>query len=275
MPGPKLVKEKNQKFHLLFEEHPQPMWIFDAEAQIILKANGAARALYGHQGEEFRNLPLAAVQAQEELRSFLDTVAGREHGVTSWRHRTSTGRAIEVEIPFREIKYRGKAVYVAVIIDITERRRLEDQLRQAQKMEAVGMLAGGVAHDFNNLLTIITGYSQIILNTLKPDDPNRHSAEQIMKAGDRAGALTKQLLAFSRRQALQPRTLDLNKLVTGLAVMLERLGPNVWHESPAAAMATLEELEETARLIVLSASAPAPLTETQIDALRQAFGARW
>jgi CheY-like chemotaxis protein len=90
-------------------------------------------------------------------------------------------------------------------------------------MEAVGMLAGGVAHDFNNLLTIITGYSQLILNNIRQDDPNRHSVEQIMKAGERAAALTKQLLAFSRRQVLQPKVLDLNKLVSSLATMLQRL----------------------------------------------------
>jgi CheY-like chemotaxis protein len=90
-------------------------------------------------------------------------------------------------------------------------------------MEAVGMLAGGVAHDFNNLLTIISGYSQLILNSLQSGDPNLHSAEQIMKAGERAAALTSQLLAFSRRQALQPRVLDLNKLVTAMSPMLRRL----------------------------------------------------
>ncbi len=90
-------------------------------------------------------------------------------------------------------------------------------------MEAVGMLAGGVAHDFNNLLTIITGYSQLILNNLGLSDPNRHSVEQIMKAGERAAALTRQLLAFSRRQVLQPKVLDLNKLVTSLSTMLQRL----------------------------------------------------
>ena len=122
-----------------------------------------------------------------------------------------------------EIHYGGRKAQLAVLLDITGRRQLEDQLRQAQKMEAVGMLAGGVAHDFNNLLTIISGYSQLILSNLGPNDPNRHSAEQIMKAGERAAALTRQLLAFSRRQVLQPRVLDLNKLVTSLSTMLQRL----------------------------------------------------
>src|ERR1035441_4266892 len=108
-------------------------------------------------------------------------------------------------------------------MDVTAHRQLEEQLRQAQKMEAVGMLAGGVAHDFNNLLTIISGYSQLILNSLNPADPNHYSAEQILKAGERAATLTKQLLAFSRRQVLQPRVVDLNKLVPGLSTMLRRL----------------------------------------------------
>ena len=90
-------------------------------------------------------------------------------------------------------------------------------------MESVGMLAGGVAHDFNNLLTIISGYSQLIMNALQPGDPNHYAAEQILKAGERAATLTQQLLAFSRRQVLQPRVLDLNKLVTALSTMLRRL----------------------------------------------------
>jgi nitrogen-specific signal transduction histidine kinase/CheY-like chemotaxis protein len=110
-----------------------------------------------------------------------------------------------------------------MLTDVTGRRQLEDQLRQAQKMEAVGMLAGGVAHDFNNLLTIISGYSQLILNGLPPGDANHYSAEQILKAGERAAALTRQLLAFSRPQVLQPRVLDLNKLVTGLSTLLRRV----------------------------------------------------
>ena len=223
MPAEKLFKDTDRKFRLLFEENPQPMLVFDARTQVILEANSAACALYGYPCTDLRNLPLAGILSAVDLQNFLGTLKDANPTARSWRHRTRTGRVIEVEMAAHAISYGGRKSYLAVLVDITNRRNLEDQLRQAQKMEAVGMLAGGVAHDFNNLLTIISGYSQIILNSLPPDDPNRHSAEQIMKAGDRAAALTKQLLAFSRRQALQPKVLDLNNLVTGLAAMLGRL----------------------------------------------------
>ena len=112
--------------------------------------------------------------------------------------------------------------------DITERRQLEQQLRHAQKMEAVGRLAGGVAHDFNNLLSVILSYTEMYLEELKPEDPFRADLEEMHKAAMRAVALTRQLLAFSRKQILQPRVFDLNRTVGGLATMLQRLlGENV------------------------------------------------
>ncbi len=114
----------------------------------------------------------------------------------------------------------------------TTRARLEEQVHQAQKMEAVGRLAGGVAHDFNNLLTGILTYSDLILQELRPADPIRADVEQIRDAGQRAANLTRQLLAFSRRQLLQPRVLSLNALVTQLEPMLGRLaGPAVTLET--------------------------------------------
>jgi signal transduction histidine kinase/ActR/RegA family two-component response regulator len=106
-----------------------------------------------------------------------------------------------------------------------QKENLEDQLRQAQKMEALGRLAGGVAHDFNNLLTVIKGHSELIMDRMKPGDPVLSSGEQIRKAADRAVALTRQMLAFSRKQALQPKVLEVNGLVDDLGKLLERLIP--------------------------------------------------
>jgi two-component system, cell cycle sensor histidine kinase and response regulator CckA len=117
----------------------------------------------------------------------------------------------------------GPVYYEGSIEDITERKTLEQQLRQSQKMEAVGQLAGGIAHDFNNLLTAINGYSELTMMRLRAEDPLRRNLEEIKKAGDRAAALTRQLLAFSRKQVLQPKVLDLNSVVSGLENMLRRL----------------------------------------------------
>jgi hypothetical protein len=204
MPAKPRLKSEDRKFRLLFEENPLAMWVFDTQNQRILEANAAAVKLFGYSVDEFRELSLPDVPGAS-------------------RHRTKSGRTIDVEVAVHEIDYGGRRVELAVLVDITDRLRLEEQLRQAQKMEAVGMLAGGVAHDFNNLLTIIAGYSQLVLNNLEPLDANRQSVEQIIKAGERAAALTHQLLAFSRRQVMQPKVLDLNKLVTSLSTMLRRL----------------------------------------------------
>ena len=224
MPAKRLLRDKDKRFLLLFEENPQPMWVFDAKSRQFLETNAAASKLYGYTPDEFRELTLADVQGEEESARFVEELEKPSRAAPSaWRHRAKSGRMIDAEVAVHEIQYGGRQAQLAVIMDITGRCELEDQLRQAQKMEAVGMLAGGVAHDFNNLLTIIAGYSQLILGTLGPKDPNRHSVEQIIKAGERAAALTQQLLAFSRRQVLQPRVLDLNKLVGSLGTMLRRL----------------------------------------------------
>ena len=122
----------------------------------------------------------------------------------------------------------GSLQLVGACIDITEQKQLEEQLRQAAKMDAIGKLAGGIAHDFNNMLTAILGFGEFLLEDLPPGDPRRPQVEEIMKAGRRAAELTSQLLAFSRRQLLQPKIVDVNSAVTDIIVMLRRLiGENI------------------------------------------------
>ncbi|MGC2197410.1 MAG: PAS domain S-box protein [Terriglobales bacterium] len=159
----------------------------------------------------------AAIQA-----SFLRR--GKFEGVeTQWRRKD--GAVIAVRLSGRGIwdEREGTEIFEVIAEDVTERKGLEEQLRQAQKMEAVGTLAGGVAHDFNNLLTVITGYTQILMEQHARDAQSSHSIEQIFRAAERAAALTRQLLAFSRRQMLQPRVINLNTLVRNLEKMLHPL----------------------------------------------------
>jgi PAS domain S-box-containing protein len=133
------------------------------------------------------------------------------------------GSVFPIEFSATEFRLDDKLNFVAIVRDISERRTLEAQFRQSQKMEAFGQLAGGVAHDFNNLLTVISGFSEMVLANLPADDENRAFVYEISQAGERAAALTRQLLAFSRQQVLEPTVLDLNAIVTNTATMLRRL----------------------------------------------------
>jgi len=145
------------------------------------------------------------------------------HGEILNRRKDGTLRTEEMYIdPVRS--GRGEIThFIATKLDVTERKHLEEQFRQAQKMEGVGRLAGGVAHDFNNLLTIINGYGELMLGRFESNDPMRGYLVEIMNAGNRAASLTRQLLAFSRQQVLAPRVLDLNLLVADVEKMLRRL----------------------------------------------------
>jgi hypothetical protein len=199
------------------------MWILDSNGQ-HLEVNAAACKLYGYSAEEFSQLSVGDIQSPEDTRRFLAELHNPARPAASeWRHHTKDGRWIDVEIALHPISFGGETAELAVLMDITGRRQLEDQLRQAQKMEALGLLTGGVAHDFNNLLTIITGYSQLILTKLGESDPNYHSAEQIVKAAERAGELTRRLLLFSRRRVPHAKILDLNQVVNSLGTMIRRL----------------------------------------------------
>ncbi|MFB3924129.1 MAG: ATP-binding protein [Terriglobia bacterium] len=149
---------------------------------------------------------------------------GRDH-VLEYRALAADGRVVWLQDVVRVVRDdSGKVLQLrGVMVDITERKVLEEEFRQAQKMEAVGRLAGGVAHDFNNMLTVIDGYSQLALGRLAPGDTLHDYIQEIQSASKRAGAMTRRLLAFSRRQVLQPQVVDLNVLASDTEKMLRRL----------------------------------------------------
>jgi PAS domain S-box-containing protein len=201
------------------------MCVFDRDSLALIEANQAAARLYGYSVDEFLRMRITDLLHPEDAPAAVESLRHPDTALQplEWRSRLKDGTTIDVEVMTHPIRHARRHAVLAVVINVTRRKQLEAQLLQAQKMEAVGMLAGGIAHDFNNLLTIITGYSQLLLTSLPQSDRNRSAVEQIMKAGDRAAALTRQLLSFSRRQTMQPKVLDLNTLVGSLAVMLRRL----------------------------------------------------
>ena len=346
-----VLQESEERYRLLFERHPHPMWVYDLETLAFLAVNNAAIQQYGYSREEFLAMTLKDIRPPEDIPALIEQIKHVSKGYGTyglWRHRKKNGTIIDVDItshtvtfgsrpaelilpqdvtdrkraeeatraseqrfqvfmdnspavafmkdedgkylyvnepfarcfgkpqaewlgkydadvwpddiakrlrandmtvlagervveleemvptpdgkphfwlvfkfPFHEPS--GKRVLAGMAIDTTDRKQLENQLRQAQKMEAIGQLAGGVAHDFNNLLTVISGYSELLQHHLSADETLRKHAEQIKSAGDRASALTRQLLAFSRQQVLRTVVLDLNSAVTDLLQMLPRL----------------------------------------------------
>jgi PAS domain S-box-containing protein len=348
------LRESEERYRLLFEANPHPMWVYDLETLRFLAVNEAAVRHYGYTREEFFTMTIKDIRPAEDVPALLENVTHRRGGLDEagvWRHRTKDGRIIAVEITSHELLFAGRRAEVVLANDVTERMRveaalrraeeqyrsifehavegifqstpdgrfiavnpalarilgyaspaeliaeraeigtqhfvdpncraellqllterdvvagfecevyrkdrskmwvvenirairdergrlrnyegsiediherktLEAQFRQAQRLEAVGQLAGGVAHDFNNLLTAITGYSDLALRRLRPEDPLHHHLDEIRKAAERAGGLTRQLLAFSRKQVLQPKVIDLNAVVADVDKMLRRL----------------------------------------------------
>ncbi|HEY2897886.1 MAG TPA: PAS domain S-box protein, partial [Gemmatimonadaceae bacterium] len=340
-----------ERYRLLFESNPVPLWVFDLETLRFLAVNEAATVQYGYSAEEFLAMTIEQIRPPEDvprLRETLATITPALLHSRGWRHLRKDGSQIQTESLSHRIEFAGRPAYIVLSMDVTERmaaeaaleqsntilgavvddsplaiviaapdltisrwndaavkqfgwtaeeaigqsllmlipddrreefteqrarleagvvvtnfetqrirrdgtvrdvniskcalrsggelsgivsiisdstdrKRLEAQYRQAQKMEAVGQLAGGVAHDFNNLLTVIISYSQMLLADIAEDSSARADVQEIKGAAERAALLTKQLLAFSRQQVLRPHILDLNLVIGGLEHMLRRL----------------------------------------------------
>jgi len=218
--------ERETRYRLLFEANPEAMFVYDRETLRFLAANEAAVRRYGYSVPEFLAMTIRELRQpseQERLEAVLAQPVAGARFIDNVRHMRKGGESIDVEVLSDGLVFAGRPARLVLARDVSERKRLESQLRQSQKMEAVGRLAGGIAHDFNNLLTAITGYSDLLLHDLSPDDPRRQDVEEIGKATARAAALTQQLLAFSRKQVLQPRVIDLNMVVNNARNLLQRL----------------------------------------------------
>jgi two-component system cell cycle sensor histidine kinase/response regulator CckA len=227
-----------EHYRLLFDANPQPMWVFDRETLAFLAVNQATVDHYGWSHEEFLAMTAVDIRPPEEVPALLDLMgrladAPLRAGV--FRHRKKDGSPIDVETLGNPLSFYGRPAVMVLANDITERRRLEEQFRQTQRMEAVGQLAGGVAHDFNNLLTVITGYCELLFHSLTDRIPDLRRVQEIHRAAARAASLTRQLLAFSRKQALEPPVLDHDEVVQGMVPMLSRLlGEHVHLNTPRA-----------------------------------------
>ncbi|MBI3402674.1 MAG: response regulator [Acidobacteria bacterium] len=211
-----------QQFQAVFADAADAMLMLD-DRRAIVDANAAACAVFG--------VPLASIVGESLDAIVLEAAddlaaAWRELlalGQATREHRVRAGRD---DTRVLECSFRARAygdLHLCIARDVTARRALEERLMQSEKIESIGRLAGGIAHDFNNLLTAILGYAELLLDRHSEGDPDHQDLGEIQKAGQRAASLTQQLLAFSRKQMLLPKDVDLNETVAGLRSMLARL----------------------------------------------------
>ena len=220
------LEQSEQHYRSLFEHHPDAVFSFDLDGRFV-SVNPACERISGFQPGEMIGGSFADLVVPEHLHIGLERFTAAVAGVAqsyelAIQHKS--GRRVELSVANVPILAGDRVVGVfGIARDLTVQRTLESQLRQAQKMEAVGRLAGGVAHDFNNLLTVIQNYGTLIADELPESSPIRADLDEILKASTRAAELTRQLLAFGRKQVLQPRVLDANEQVASVAGMLRRV----------------------------------------------------
>ena len=225
------LQESEEKYRQIVETAAEGVWIFDDQYRTVF-VNSKMASMLGYLPQEMAQRPVSSFLVDEESSSQLERFekTNTSTSTADVRLRRNDGTLIWTILAASPMldSSGGRIGTLAMFTDVTERKALEEQFRQAQKLEAVGRFAGGVAHDFNNLLTVITGYSQLLLRRLESDSALRVQIEKIETAAGQAANLTRQLLSFSRRRVFQPEVVDLNAVITNFQKLcLPIIGVNV------------------------------------------------
>jgi len=221
-------RQAEERYRHLFDANPQPVWVSDRETLAFLAVNESAARHYGYTREEFFAMRLTDLQPPElgaALPEWIRAAGDGWRGTSMWNHQKKDGTTIEVEVAAHAFTFAGRPAALIVAADVTARRNLEDRLRQAQKMEAVGQLAGGIAHDLNNVLTAVMAHVDLAVTALPPNAPLLEDLTQAQAAAHRGAGMIRKLLGFSRRERLVLKPLRLEQLVGELADTLRRVLP--------------------------------------------------
>lgn len=219
--------ESEDKFRSIFEQATDGIMIADAETKKQIEANKAMCIMLGYSHDEIVGLSIDDIHPKEDLPAIRESFEKQLRGEISLVPKVpmlrKDGSVFYADINSALVTLGGKQCLCGIFRDITDKQKLEDQLRQAQKMESIGTLASGIAHDFNNILTAIVGYGNIALMTMAKDDPQRVNIEHMLEAGDRATHLTQSLLLFSRKQFSERKPMDLNESIRTVDKFLKRV----------------------------------------------------
>ena len=223
------LRESEQRFRAVFNSDHAVMLIIDPETGRIEDGSPGACSFYGYSRDDLRKKRITEINvlSREQIFENMRIAKIRKSNYFDFQHRLASGEIRDVEVCSGPIVVGGRTLLFSIISDVTERKRLEKQLAQAQKMEAIGTLAGGIAHDFNNLLTVTSGYAQLLLQGKEHGDSDYEDIQRIFHASKRGAELVRHLLTFSRKVETRPRPMNLNHEVEQVKKLLARTIPKM------------------------------------------------